>query len=136
MARILILEDEISLSAYWRQLLEEEGHQVFCCSTVPKAIETASSTNPDLIVADMMIKEQGRFVDSGGITLLSKRVTGDLPAIPIIGVSGYKPQIRHLSMSALEIAKTMGVDLALYKPIAPATLLTAIDTLLNKAKDS
>ena len=136
MARILILEDEISLSSYWRRLLEEHGHQVVCCSTAPKALEEASSTDFDLIVADMMLKEQNRYANSGGLTLLSKRVTGDLPPIPIIGVSGHKPQAKLLPMSALEIAKTMGVDLALYKPIAPDTLLGAIDKLLNKAKDS
>ncbi|MGD1808763.1 response regulator [Dapis sp. BLCC M126] len=133
MAKILILEDEILLASYWQKLLESDGHQVVCCSTVSQALKQLSAMFFDLIIADMMIKEQGKFVNSGGLTLIGKRLMCNFPMIPIIGVSGYKPTF---SNSALEIAKDMGVDLAIYKPISPDTLLNAVNKLLNRGQDS
>ena len=74
--------------------------------------------------------------DEAGLTLIGKRLMGDFPMIPIIGVSGYKPKHPTFSNSALQLAKGMGIDLAIYQPIRPDILLNAVNKLLNQGQDS
>ncbi|MEO0984512.1 MAG: response regulator [Cyanobacteria bacterium J06639_14] len=138
MAHIVILEDDIALADYWQQLLENEGHQVIGCSTVAQALEYIPSGAVDLIIADMIIKDpdQGKSSHAGGLTLISKRDMGKLPKVPILGVSGHKPNRLYAPISPLAIAKDMGVDLALYKPIRPDTLLKTVHKLLNQTQAS
>ncbi|MEO0984511.1 MAG: response regulator [Cyanobacteria bacterium J06639_14] len=135
MAHILILEDEISLSAYWRELLEWRGHQVTCCTRVDQAMKQLQSTDFDLIITDMVIKAPSAKPSPGGLSLISNRAIGKMPRVPILGVSGYRPssQAWGEKLSLLEIAKEMGADLTLYKPISPEALMDAVDTLLNQA---
>ena len=132
MAHILILEDEIALSSYWQDILESHGHQVICCPSVTQAIEQASTKKFDLIIADMLIKNQksGQFEKQGGLTLIAQKDIGKIPRVPILAVSGYKPK-KTFSISPLQSAANMGADLTLYKPIRSETLLQAINTLLN-----
>ncbi|GEM_PF-5716054 len=68
-------------------------------------------------------------VNGGGITLVNKLRRTTQSSIPVICVSGYRPN-RYNLIPALEFAKGMGVDLALYKPIAPNQLLDAVTSLL------
>ena len=129
MTTILICEDDIALASYWRHLLEAEDHIVYCCETAVKALELLKTTSPDLVITDMMIKENGKFVAKGGITLVNKLRQKTQPSIPVICVSGYRPN-RYNVIPALELVKTMGVDMALYKPISPKKLLNAVTSLL------
>lgn len=138
MKHILILEDEISLAAYWQNGLETSGYQVTCCCTTDQAIEQISSGDFSLIITDMMIKVQGydEFENKGGITIVAARAMGKFPWVPIIGVSGHKPRPRYCRTSPLQIAENMGVDLALYKPIRLDVLLEAVKTLLKQTESS
>ncbi|MEO0984510.1 MAG: response regulator [Cyanobacteria bacterium J06639_14] len=137
MAYILILEDNYLLAGHWQELLQSFGHEVIWCSTVAQALKQVSSINFDLIITEMVIKNRSTlpFTSGGGLTLISQRALGKLPAIPILGVSGHKPIANaSVKISLLEIAKDMGVDAALYKPIQPETLLHTVHTLLNCAQ--
>ena len=129
MATILICEDDISLAAYWRQLLEAENHTVYCSQTVPQALQLAEKISPDLIITDMMIRKNEEFLPEGGITLVNQLRCRAQHSIPVICVSGYRPSSYNL-LPALEIAKAMKVDLALYKPITPKKLLNEVHNLL------
>jgi len=129
MATILICEDDIALASYWRHLLEAEDHIVYCCETVVKALELLKKISPDLVITDMMIKENGKFVAKGGITLVNQLRQKTQPFIPVLCVSGYRPNSYNL-ITALELAKSIGVNMALYKPIPPKQLLDAVTSLL------
>jgi CheY-like chemotaxis protein len=130
MARIIIMDDEIALAHYWRQILQEAGHQVVCCRSVDQCLKHLANNAFDLIIADMIIRAPQDFPDKGGITLVGKRVTGAIPLIPILGVSGFRPKPPHYDQSPLQFAKDMGIELALYKPITPEELLLAVNKLL------
>ncbi|MEM9213820.1 MAG: response regulator [Cyanobacteria bacterium P01_F01_bin.150] len=136
MANILIMEDDIALATYWQNFLEMHDHRVVCCSTVARTIEQTSYMDVDLIIADMMIKVDGELVPEGGLTLLCKRITGALPSVPILGVSGRKPDPKIYATSPLQIAEGMGIDMVLYKPIPLEILLDAIEQLLAKLNTS
>lgn len=129
MATILICEDDIPLAAYWRQLLESQNHIVYCSETVPQALQLSEKILPDLVITDMMIRENDQFLPEGGLTLVNQLRSRVQHFIPVICVSGYRPN-RYNVLPALEIAKTMEIDLALYKPIAPKNLLKAVHNLL------
>ncbi|NEP63420.1 MAG: hypothetical protein F6K31_42065 [Symploca sp. SIO2G7] len=135
MADIVIFEDNMSLSLYWRSILEENCHQVRCCSTVSKALELVLEATPELLIADMLIKQDGRFIPEGGITLLHKLAARELITFPVLGVSGYRAS-SYKSLSALDIAKSMKISLALYKPITPQKLLQTVSKLLNNQRTS
>lgn len=128
MKTILICEDNIPLGAYWRRLLEEQGFIAYCCETVTQALELTHKLSPDLIITDMIIKENGQILSEGGITLVSQlRLARS--SIPIMCISGYRPS-QYNPISALEIAKTMKINQALYKPITAGKLLAAVHDLL------
>lgn len=130
MAVILILEDDFSLAYYWCSLLEKEAHQVFCCETAEQALATVSQQHPDLLILDMLIKQEDHFVPQGGLTVINQLKNRPGPSVPVIGVSGYRPS-RYNMITALEVAKSIGVSVALYKPIQPEQLQTAVRKLLN-----
>ncbi len=130
MATILICEDDISLAAYWRQLLEAERHTVYCSETAAEALALTEKISPDLIITDMMFKKNGNFFPKGGLTLLSGLRNRMQLSTPVICVSGYRPS-RYNPMPAIEFAKVMGSDLALYKPISPRKLINTVHELLH-----
>ncbi|MEM8611790.1 MAG: response regulator [Cyanobacteria bacterium P01_H01_bin.105] len=129
MATVLIFEDDMPLASYWRKTLEAKNHSVYCCAKVQDALEIATTIQPDLVVMDMMIKQDGQFIPEGGLTLLTHLKLNFDGSPSIICVSGYKPGVYRQS-TALEIAKHTGVDLALYKPISSEQLLEAVEQLL------
>ena len=133
MATILILEDDLRLAAYWQQILEAEGHEVAHADTAPRASTLVTEIEPDLIITDMVIERDGSFAPQGGLSLLAKLSAPTQERnIPVIGVSGYKPR-KFNKFPPLEIAKSMGVDIALYKPVTPTVLIAAVRQLLPQA---
>lgn len=55
--RILIVEDEVRISAYIKRALEEEGYAVDAAFTGLNALEWAETAQYDLIVLDIMLPE-------------------------------------------------------------------------------
>ena len=129
MATILIFEDNAALALHWRKVLETQNHYVYCCETVNNALSIAKAIKPDIVVVDMMIRKDGQLVTEGGLTLLTHLNLEYSGAPKIIGVSGFKPGIYSKS-TPLELAKRIGVDIALYKPISLEQLLEAVEQLL------
>jgi len=55
MTRILLVEDEIALSEPLAFLLGREGFEVTVAETGPEAMELFASSNPDLVLLDLML---------------------------------------------------------------------------------
>ena len=55
MPKILIVDDDVSITELMKALVSMEGHQPTTVNDSPKAIETANSVNPDLITLDLMM---------------------------------------------------------------------------------
>jgi CheY-like chemotaxis protein len=133
MAKILIFEDDQSLALYWQQLLEQASHEVRCCDSVEQAMEIVALMQPDLIVADMLIKQEGKFVSEGGLSLVSKLRLREQFVGCILGVSGFR-RGPYAQNTALDAARNMGIDMALYKPITAEQLLDAVAQLLDSCR--
>ena len=55
MPKILIVDDDIAITELMKVLVTMEGHQPTTVNDSTKAMEVASSVNPDLITLDLMM---------------------------------------------------------------------------------
>lgn len=55
MSKILIVDDDVTMTGLLEALMMMEGHQPTILNDSRKAIETATSMNPDLITLDLMM---------------------------------------------------------------------------------
>ena len=55
MPKILIVDDDITITELMKVLVTMEGHQPTTVNDSTKAMEVASSVNPDLITLDLMM---------------------------------------------------------------------------------
>ena len=105
-ARILIIDDEVSILDGCRQSLEKSGHTVITTSDGPEGIRLAREKRPDLAFVDLKMPScSGMDI----IELLSR----DLPDIVLIVITGYASIV-----SAVEAMKKGAYDY-LPKPFTP-----------------
>jgi len=124
---ILILEDDDRLCQHWRSLLELKGYLVIVQSDTDGAIQSLNESKIDLVISDMIIRDQTNSIRSkGGLSLLAHIAMNlEPPAPKVLTVTGSNPELfldKH--------AKAMQSDLCLRKPIADKELITAVETLL------
>ncbi|MBI4101126.1 response regulator [Candidatus Microgenomates bacterium] len=60
-AKILLVEDDISLATVYKARLETEGFEVFHCDNGEAALTEAMKHRPDLIVLDVMMPKISGF---------------------------------------------------------------------------
>ena len=108
--KILVVEDEPDQRAYLTTLLKDNGYNVVTASDGRKALETARTEKPDLVILDIMMPDQ-----TG--TDFNRKLSRDknLKDTPIIVVSG-------LSVRYLAVKKAVAV---FDKPIVPEEFLVA-----------
>ncbi len=122
---ILVVEDEDMVRRMLRRLLEREGYRVLEAGHGGQAMhllnQNAGAQRPALIITDMVMPVMGGAE-------LARQVRDQVPAIPMIAVSGYsKPQ-------DVDQLAAMGIPFV-EKPIAPGKLLEAIQKLLQRSAD-
>ena len=133
-AHILILEDDPVLGAMLEESLRQEGYSTFLAEDATAAIAAFKAQSFDLLVADIIIKKDGRPVPEGGIILtwrIKQLAQSRGRAIPVIAMSGslHSPGMEDV----LEYASSVGADDILAKPFSPQRLLKKIQRLLATA---
>jgi PAS domain S-box-containing protein len=122
---ILFVEDEPSLQAIARVVLEQHGYTVFTASSAAAALELwqEKRAGVDLLLTDLVMP--------GGISgrELADRLVQDKPALKVIYASGYSNEIvsRHLH---LDQGRTF-----LQKPFSSVGLLEAVRRCLDESRD-
>lgn len=119
MARILLIEDEDSVRATLRKVLESAGHQVLEAANGEQALRLEESGPVDLVVTDIIMPQMDGF---GAIHLLRKRD----PELAILAVTGG-------TADYLAAAKEHGAGEVLQKPFDNQTLLDTVSGLLAAA---
>jgi len=61
MPKILIVDDDVTITNLMQMLVSMEGHQLTTVNDSLKAMETAHSVNPDLITLDLMMPDLTGF---------------------------------------------------------------------------
>ena len=84
MAKVLVVDDEITMIQMISELLRAEGHEVFPCSNARKAVEFMDEQTPELVITDLYL-EKTRPV---GMDILQKAKSLNPPAIVVV-ITGY-----------------------------------------------
>lgn len=85
--KILLIDDDVLVLKTVRNLLTQQGYDVYCAKTANEAMEQLRKASPHLIVCDI------RMPGKSGIDLIKelKKICQDenRPAVPFIFITGY-----------------------------------------------
>jgi CheY-like chemotaxis protein len=111
MAKILIIDDDIDTTNLLESMVKIKGHQPISVNNSMSAVEAANSTNPDLILLDIMMP------GINGIQLCKMfQSIPELKHIPIIIVSALN------DIGSKKDAFNAGAKDFITKPLRPAEL--------------
>jgi DNA-binding NtrC family response regulator len=121
-AHILIVDDEESTRLLQRIILERHGHEVSTAAGGDEALRNLRAKSIDIVITDLQMP------DVHGFELIS--VLRDLSPKPtIIVVSGTGP-------GQLEVAKAVGAQFTLNKPVYEEPLVAIVDQALASRAQS
>lgn len=84
MAKILVVDDEITMIQITSELLRAEGHEVYSCSNLEGALGLLETHKPELVITDLYL-EKGR---PAGLTLLARAKALNPPPVVIV-ITGF-----------------------------------------------
>ena len=117
-ARVLLVDDEVSIQRAVAPLLRSRGYEVDVAGTGADALKTAAARPPDLIVLDLGLP------DLEG-TEVCRRIRTD-SAVPIVVLSARGGEADKVS------ALDLGADDYITKPFGPEELLARIRVALRR----
>lgn len=119
--RILVVDDEEDILELIRFHLEREGYQVICAETGEKALATARSSGPGLVILDLMLPG----IDGLEVARLMKADAAlqDLPIV-MLTAKGEEADV----VTGLEL----GADDYITKPFSPRVLTARIKAVLRR----
>ncbi len=124
MARILVIDDDETVAATIRLMLEGGGHEVRHLDPGAQAIDLLKRESIDLVITDLLMPEQD------GIEIIKQ--IGTLPqAPPILAISGGGVAGNELYLRA---AGALGAADTLPKPFSSKSLLGKVEMLLRHRK--
>ena len=121
MAKILLVEDDISFSRLLDNFLKRKNHSVDSCTSVSKASELVTSKQYDLLLLDF------RLPDGDGLDILSKarEVSPHSQAIIMTGFNDVRTAVKAMRAGAFDY---------ITKPVNPEELLMVMQEALGKEK--
>ncbi len=122
-ARILLVDDEASLLAVWREALTSLGYQVTTAASGEEALTIFAETPDgfDLVLTDQIMPGLSGTDFVGGVRALR-------PGLPVIVWTGYS------DAAAREAATGLGVFDILSKPVRQADLVRSLERALTPRK--
>lgn len=119
MARILIVEDDVSIQEVVGSVLRADGHHVVVAPDGDQAIERAAAEPFDLILLDVMLPSM-----SGFDVAMALRARTDIPILMLTACTSEGDILTGLAM---------GADDYLTKPFSPAVLAAKVQANLRRA---
>jgi DNA-binding response OmpR family regulator len=127
--RILLVEDDPKTRETVALYLQREGYEVATADDGMRALETARSFDPHLVVLDLMLP---RLDGLGVCRALRERTTGSQPV-------DRPPYIIMVTARTTEEDKLTGLDLGaddyVTKPFSPRELMARVRAVLRRAAD-
>ena len=120
MARILVVDDEPTIRALLRDVLEEEGHEVLLAEDGHAGLRMVEQLHPDCVVLDVMMPGL-----DGHEVLQRVRASRGGYSLPVVMLTAAADDAHAWQ------AWTEGVDYFLPKPFEPVELLRFLDTLFE-----
>ena len=84
MAKVLVVDDEITMIQITSELLRAEGHEVFPCNNVDAALSILDTQKPELVVTDLYLVKSKPL----GLDVLAKARAMNPPATVIV-ITGF-----------------------------------------------
>jgi DNA-binding NtrC family response regulator len=84
MAKVLLIDDEVTMVQMVTEILRREGHEVFPFSNFNGAVETLERENPELVITDLYLDK----TRTHGLEILQKARALNPPATVIV-ITGY-----------------------------------------------
>lgn len=122
-ARVLLVDDEMTILVVLQILMESAGHEAVTCNDGTKALSLLETSHFDLMISDVRM----RPVD--GLQLL-KAACALQPPLPTILVSAYEYPSPGMTATAL------GAVAQLRKPFNNSQLLSCVEKALSHNKTS
>jgi PAS domain S-box-containing protein len=120
-ARIVVADDEAGVRSFLRLVLESAGYQVMEAPNGKLALQEARAGRVDLVITDLVMPEQE------GIETI-RALHRDVPGVGIIAISGaLEPQF-------LEVARMLGAQAVLSKPVSAELLLVKVAEVLKSRR--
>jgi len=123
MAKILVIDDDVSFNDSLKQYLEYVGHNVVCAFDGKQGLSLLVQVKPDLVITDIVMPSA-----DGLEFIMGVRDSNTALPCRIIAMSGGG---RIGGANYLEMATALGVDDALEKPFGMEALDKSIETLLS-----
>jgi CheY-like chemotaxis protein len=128
LAKILIVDDDSSVQATLRVLLEGAGHTVVAANDGRRGLDRINAEAFDLLFLDIFMPGMDGFE-----TL--RLVRRQRPSLPIVAMSGRPlPSDSADGPNFLAMATKLGAIRSLQKPFRPHLLLTTVAACLEAAK--
>jgi DNA-binding response OmpR family regulator len=118
-SKILIADDEVSITEILKEVLAEENYEIIITHTGPDTLKQAEMHQPDLIILDMMLPGIDGFDVSYYLSLRSGKARPKIIALTA----------RDMSWDE-NFAKASGVDVYIRKPFDINELKKKIKELL------
>ena len=84
MARVLLVDDEITMVQMVTELLRAEGHEVFPCNSAQRALESLDTIVPELVITDLYLDKS----KAHGLEILQKARSLNPPPVVIV-ITGF-----------------------------------------------
>jgi signal transduction histidine kinase len=120
-AHILLAEDNPELNHAMCEILESYGYQVTSAENGQRAIELLKQTTPDIILCDIMMP-----IMDGYAVLRHVRNDPTLRITPFIFLTALT------SLADQRMARELGIDDYLIKPVGPQDMAAAINNVLRR----
>jgi DNA-binding response OmpR family regulator len=123
MTRVLVIEDNANLAFGLTRSLESEGYEVEAAEDGTAGFELARTTNPDLVVLDLMLPGMD------GYTIL-RRLRAEGKDVPVLILTARGEEADKV------FGFRLGADDYVTKPFSLSELLARVQAILRRAKGS
>jgi len=120
MKTVLLIEDDFQTREMLKKMLAKDGYRVLTAPDGREGVATFNRSGADLVITDIVMPEQ-----EGIETII--QLKRNVPELKIIAISGGG---RINPDGYLAMAKKLGAEQVLRKPIQRADLLAAVRKLL------
>ncbi|MCY1672606.1 hybrid sensor histidine kinase/response regulator [Novosphingobium sp. SL115] len=118
-ARVILLDDDVTILHGLGALLAAQGHDVATAETIEEALEHAANQVPDLLVSDFRLRRGRDGTDA--VRLMRQKHGAGLPVLMITGDT-------HPDRIAAAEREDMKI---LYKPVDPDRIVEAVASLVK-----
>lgn len=125
MPKILVVDDDIHATTLFKTILTAKGFDAFIVNDSAVAVQTANSTNPDLIILDLMMPEPNGFEVCKMLRADPKYARTPIVIFTAMGDNESKT-----------LALAAGADEFLTKPFRVEDLMQKIQMLIHNAEQN